>query len=140
MVRAIALGADACYQARGMKMALGCIQALMCNTNRCPTGITTQDPKLTRGLVVEDKKVRVANYHSTTLKNFAELLSATGVTETKNLKRSHIYRRISLNSMITYEELFPTIKIGSMLINKNIPEKYRLDFEFADKTCWGLHP
>ncbi|MEO5789225.1 MAG: FMN-binding glutamate synthase family protein [Gelidibacter sp.] len=139
MVRAIALGADGCYQARGMKMALGCIQALLCNTNRCPTGITTQDPKLTRGLVVEDKKIRVANYHKTTLKNFAELLGATGVTETENLRRSHIYRRVSLNSMITYEELFPSIKIGSML-NAEIPEKYKLDFAFADKTRWGVHP
>ncbi|MEO8774486.1 MAG: FMN-binding glutamate synthase family protein [Gelidibacter sp.] len=139
IARAIALGADGCYQARGMKMALGCIQALLCNTNRCPTGITTQDPKLTRGLVVEDKKIRVANYHQTTLKNFAELLGATGVTESRNLKRSHIYRRVSLNSMITYEELFPSITTGSML-NDEIPEKYKLDFAYADKTRWGLHP
>lgn len=139
VARAIALGADACYQARGMMISLGCIQALMCNTNQCPTGITTQDPKLTRGLVPEDKKVRVANYHATTLKNFAELLGATGVTETSNLKRSHIYRRVSLNSMITYEEIFPSIKVGSML-NNDIPEKYKLDFQFADRTQWGLHP
>lgn len=139
MARAIALGADACYQARGMKMALGCIQALLCNTNKCPTGITTQDPKLTRGLVVEDKKTRVANYHETTLKNFAELLGATGVTETRNLKRSHIYRRISFNNMITYEELFPSIIVGSMR-NGDIPEKYKLDFQFADMTVWGSHP
>ncbi len=139
IARVIALGADACYQARGMMISLGCIQALLCNTNRCPTGITTQDPKLTRGLVPEDKKVRVANYHATTLKNFAELLGATGVTETKNLMRSHIYRRVSLNSMITYEEIFPSIKVGSMLSDE-IPEKYKLDFAYADKTQWGLHP
>src|SRR5690554_7927520 len=102
--RAIALGADGCYQARGMKMAIGCIQALLCNTNKCPVGITTQDPKLTVGLVPEDKKTRVANYHEKTIKNFVELLGATGLDEPKNLTRSHIYRRISLNEMITYEE------------------------------------
>lgn len=139
VARAIALGADMCYQARANKMALGCIQALLCNTNRCPTGITTQDPKLTVGLVPEEKKIRVANYHETTIKNFVELLGATGLDEAKNLSRSHIYRRISLNEMITYEELFPSIKTGSML-NGEIPEKYKLDFAFADKTRWGVHP
>ncbi len=139
VARAIALGADGCYQARAMMLALGCIQALLCNTNKCPTGITTQDPKLTVGLVPEDKKVRVAKYHEMTLKNFAELLGATGLDETKNLTRSHIYRRISFNDMITYEELFPSIRTGCML-NGGIPEKYQLDFDYADKSRWGIHP
>ncbi len=139
VARAIALGADACYQARPMMLALGCIQALLCNTNECPTGITTQDPRLTKGLVPADKKTRVANYHESTIKNFVELLGATGVDESKNLTRSHIYRRISFNDMITYEELFPSIKPGCML-NGEIPEKYKLDFAYADKTRWGIHP
>ena len=52
----MALGADSCNSARGMMMAIGCIQALLCNTNRCPTGIATQDPALTIGLDVTDKK------------------------------------------------------------------------------------
>ncbi|EGV43254.1 FMN-binding glutamate synthase family protein [Bizionia argentinensis JUB59] len=139
VARAIALGADACYQARAMMLALGCIQALLCNTNECPTGITTQDPKLTVGLVPADKKVRVASYHEKTLKNFVELLGATGLDEPKNLTRTHIYRRISFNDMITYEELFPSIKLGSMR-DGEIPEKYKMDFLFADKTRWGIHP
>lgn len=140
IARAIAIGADACYQARGMMMALGCIQALLCNTNKCPTGITTQDPKLTVGLVPMDKKTRVANYHEETIKNFVELLGASGLDEAKNLTRSHIYRRVSLNEMITYEELFPTIKLGSMLTEETIPGKYKLDFQFADMERWGSHP
>src|SRR5690554_1517563 len=139
VARAMALGADACYQARAMMMALGCIQALLCNTNECPTGITTQDPQSTVGLVPADKKARVANYHESTIKNFVELLGATGVDESKNLTRSHIYRRISFNDMITYEELFPSIKPGCML-DGEIPEKYKLDFAYADKTRWGIHP
>src|SRR5690554_5754783 len=138
VARAIALGADACYQARAMKMAIGCIQALLCNTNKCPTGITTQDPKLTVGLVVEDKKVRVANYHEKVVKNFVELLGASGLDEVKNLTRSHIYRRISLNEMITYEELFPSIVEGSMLEESGIPKKYKLDFANADMERWGI--
>src|SRR5690554_6905125 len=139
VARAMALGADSCYQARAMKMAIGCIQALLCNTNKCPVGITTQDPKLTVGLVPEDKKTRVANYHEKTIQNFVELLGATGVDKTTNLTRSHIYRRISLNDMITYEELFPSIKVGSMLKGE-IPEKYKLDFAHANKEHWGIHP
>src|SRR5690606_30302200 len=73
MARAIALGADLCYSARAMMMAIGCIQALECNKNTCPTGVATQDPQLTAGLVVDDKKVRVANYHKHTVESFVEL-------------------------------------------------------------------
>lgn len=137
IARAIALGADACYSARGMMLALGCIQALLCNTNKCPTGITTQDPKLTKGLVVQDKKIRVANYHEKTVKAFVELLGATGLDEMKNLTRSHIYRRISLNEMLTYEEIFPSIEVGSMR-EGNLPEKYKLDFMNANINSWGI--
>ncbi|MBS1758703.1 MAG: FMN-binding glutamate synthase family protein [Bacteroidetes bacterium] len=137
IARAMALGADTCNSARAMMMALGCIQALLCNTNRCPTGIATQDPKLTVGLVVEDKKVRVANYHKGTIESFVEMLGASGLDDMKNITRSHIYRRVNLNEMLTYEEIFPSIKIGSML-NNEIPEKYKLDFAHADMNKWGV--
>lgn len=139
MARAIALGADTCYMARPMKLALGCIQSRLCDTNKCPTGITTQDPQLTAGLVVSDKKVRIANYHRNTVDHFIELLSSAGLNEPKNITRSHIYRRISLNEMITYEELFPTIIEGSML-NGNIPEKYKIDFQNSNMEAWGINP
>ena len=66
IVRNLALGADLCNSARAMMFALGCVQALKCNTNRCPTGITTQDKELMTGLDVESKSVRVYNYHSKT--------------------------------------------------------------------------
>ncbi|WP_107038291.1 FMN-binding glutamate synthase family protein [Brumimicrobium mesophilum] len=138
VARAMALGADACYQARAMMMALGCIQALICNTNECPSGVATQKKELAVGLVVKDKKARVAEYHSKMLKNYVELLGASGLDETKNLTRSHIYRRVSLNEMITYEELFPSIDIGSMLDDAGIPTKYKLDFANADMESWGI--
>ncbi len=137
VARAMALGADMCYQARANKLAIGCIQSLLCNTNKCPTGITTQDPKLTIGLVPEDKKDRVVSYHEKTVKNLVELVGASGLSDPVQLTRSHIYRRVSLNEMITYEELFPTIDCGSML-GGQVPEKYRLDFENADITHWGI--
>lgn len=139
MARAMALGADTCNSARGMMMAIGCVQALLCNTNTCPTGITTQDPRLTVGLVVSDKKVRLANYHEETVKAFVELLGASGLDEMRNLTREHIYRRVSLNEMLTYEEIFPSCAVGSML-NNNIPEKYKMDFAHADMHHWGINP
>jgi len=140
IARAMALGADMCNSARGMMIAMGCIQALLCNTNKCPTGITTQDPKLVVGIDVSDKKVRVANYHEGTVKNFVELLGASGLDEMKNITRSHIYRRVSLNRMLTYEEIFPSIEYGSMLDEDKIPEKYKLDFALANINHWGIAP
>ncbi len=131
LVRAIALGADACNSARAMMMAIGCIQALVCNTNKCPTGVATQDKSLSDGLVVEDKKQRVANYHSETLKTFVELCGAAGIDDYKQLTRSHIYRRVFMNDVRTFEEIFPSLEYGCM-VKGNVPEKYIIDFEKAN--------
>ncbi|RQO31216.1 FMN-binding glutamate synthase family protein [Taibaiella sp. KBW10] len=138
LVRAMALGADACYSARAMMMAVGCIQALMCNTNKCPVGVATQDKSLSVGLVVEDKKTRVAQFHKYTIENFIELLGAAGLTSKEDLTRSHIYRRISLNSMLTYEEIFPSYEMGAFLNPDNIPQRYKTDFAFASMDQWGM--
>ncbi|MBC7937235.1 MAG: FMN-binding glutamate synthase family protein [Rhizobacter sp.] len=136
IVRAIALGADATNSARAMMMALGCIQALVCNNNTCPTGVATQDPQLVAGLVVENKKVRVANYHSQTVKSFTELLGAAGMKEPSQLKRSHIYRRVFMNQVTTFEDIFPKVPVGSF-INGQIPERYQRDFDRATAESWA---
>ena len=68
IVRTLALGADWCNSARGFMFALGCIQSQSCHTDRCPTGIATQDKLRQRALVVPDKAERVANFHRNTLK------------------------------------------------------------------------
>ncbi|WP_222167134.1 FMN-binding glutamate synthase family protein [Edaphocola aurantiacus] len=138
LVRAMALGADACYSARAMMMAVGCIQALMCNTNKCPVGVATQDKTLSVGLVVEDKKTRVAQFHKYTIENFVELLGAAGLSSKEELTRSHIYRRISLNSMLTYEEIFPSYEMGAFINPENIPQRYKTDFAFASMDRWGM--
>lgn len=139
IARAVALGADACNCARAMMLAVGCIQALLCNTNRCPTGVTTQDPKYTKGLVVEDKKQRVANFHKNTLATFVELMGAAGLDNLRSITRSHIYRRVSLTAMFTFEEIFPSIKQGA-LVSGAIPEKHKIDFDCADENHWGIVP
>lgn len=125
IAKAIALGADACYSARAMMMALGCIQALVCNTNKCPTGVATQDPELVKGLVVEDKASRVKNFHYKTVHAFVELLSAAGMKHYKQLERRHIYRRISMKEVMRYDELFPNVPVGCLLNTDEIPEVFR---------------
>ena len=84
IARALALGADMVSCARAMMMAIGCIQALECNTNSCPVGVATQDKTLMSGLDVNDKSVRVANFHRKTLKSFTELIAASGLTLQKS--------------------------------------------------------
>lgn len=112
--RALSLGADACYSARGMMLALGCIQALECNTNTCPTGVATQDPKLMNGLVVNDKKFRVANYHRKTVEAFVELLGAAGLEHPSQLHRGLVYRRVWMHEVKRYDEIYPYVEVGSM--------------------------
>jgi glutamate synthase domain-containing protein 2 len=135
IVRALALGADSCNSARAMMMAIGCIQALVCNTNKCPTGVATQDPSLTKGLVVSDKITRVFNYHEDTVKTFVELIGAAGIDEPAKLTRSHIYRRVFMNEVRTFEDIFPSIEPGSFLKGR-FTERYQQDFEMADAGRW----
>nr|WP_262902908.1 FMN-binding glutamate synthase family protein [Psychroflexus curvus] len=112
--RALCLGADLCNSARGMMFALGCIQALRCDTNKCPTGITTNNPSLMRGLVVEDKWKRVKNYHNETVKEFLELFAASGCKKLSDLNRSFIFKQIETD-IKCYEEVYPTITAGKYL-------------------------
>ncbi len=125
ILRAMALGADTCNCARAMMMALGCIQALECNKNTCPTGVATQDPYYMKGLVVEDKKVRVANFHKNTVESFVELMGAMGIDNPENINRTHVYRRVFMNMVKTYEEIYPTIPEGCLLDGGDVP----FDFE-----------
>ena len=129
--RAKALGADACYSARAMMLALGCIQALECNKNNCPTGVATQDPELVAGLSVPDKKVRVANYHKETIHSFVELQAAAGLSDHRDINRKHVYRRITMNMTKRYDEVYPYIPEGALLDESTIPENFQKDWQEA---------
>jgi len=85
LLKMLAMGADICNSARGFMFSLGCIQALRCNTNNCPTGVATQDKGLMHGLVVTDKSERVYNFHRNTLSAAMELLAACGKTELEEI-------------------------------------------------------
>ncbi len=130
LIRALALGADMCNSGRAMMMALGCIQALECNRNTCPTGVATQERGLVQGLVVEDKKVRVANFHKNTIESFVELLAASGMSDSSKLNRHQITRRVLMNQILTLEEIYPSIAVGAMLGN-DIPERYKMSYASA---------
>jgi glutamate synthase domain-containing protein 2 len=126
LVKNFALGADMCNSARAMMLALGCIQALECNNNHCPTGIATQDPKLYEGLDVTDKRVRVANFQYETIKSAVELMAAAGIDHPDRLHRSHIYRRVSANQIQTYSQMYPIMLKGALL-EAPFPEGWELD-------------
>ncbi len=95
MARAMAIGADWCNSARGFMFALGCIQSLSCHTDRCPTGVTTQDPSRARALVVPLKTERVYMYHHATLHALSELLAAAGLDHPQQLRPIHFSKRTS---------------------------------------------
>lgn len=115
MARNLALGADVQNCARAMMFALGCIQALRCNTNSCPTGVATQDPALTRGLVVSDKAVRVANFQRETVHSLLDVAGAAGVAHPCDLTPWHIMRRISRSEVRSFAEIYPGLKPKSLL-------------------------
>ena len=92
ILKYIALGADTCNSARGFMFSLGCIQALRCNTNDCPTGVATQKAALQKGLVVTDKSERVYNFHKNTIHAMKELLGASGHRHTSELTIQDLVR------------------------------------------------
>jgi glutamate synthase domain-containing protein 2 len=113
---ALCAGADAVNSARGFMFALGCIQAMKCNRNTCPTGVTTHDKRLQRGLDPADKSVRVANYAINMMKEVSIIAHSCGVTEPRRLKRFHA-RVVSANGLsVGLDELHPNVETLSQYI------------------------
>ncbi len=123
MAKNIAAGADICNSARGMMLALGCVQSLVCHTNHCPTGVATQDPDLVKGLVIEDKWERVRRFHAGTVHAFVDLITSAGLRNPRDLERSHIFRRCGQDQVKRYDQIYPVVEEGAMLSN-NWPEPY----------------
>lgn len=87
---ALASGADFVNSARGFMFALGCIQALQCHKNTCPTGITTHNQKLQKGLDPSDKAERVAAYQRNITHSVAMIAHSCGVNEPRQLRPEHV--------------------------------------------------
>ncbi len=126
MTRAIALGADLCNSARAMMMSIGCIQALRCNNNTCPVGVATQNQALVKGINVEDKGERAKNFHNETVHSFMEMIAAAGIHTATELKRMHINRRVFMDTVKRYDEIYPCVPVGCFLTGENVPENYQI--------------
>lgn len=104
---ALCAGADFVNTARGFMFALGCIQALRCHTNTCPTGVTTHNKRLQRGLVVEEKYQRVANYVSNMNKEIDMIAHSCGCRHARELRREHVRIVESANRSVALNMLYP---------------------------------
>lgn len=128
IIKRLALGADVCNSARAFMMSVGCIQALRCNQNDCPTGVATQKASLVSGLVISDKNRRAANYHDATVEGVAEMLGAMGLSNTEDLRPWHIMRRVNAFNAQHYGEIYNYLKDGALL-EEEVPEGYRRAWE-----------
>jgi glutamate synthase domain-containing protein 2 len=115
VARTLAIGADWCNAARGFMFSLGCLQAQTCHTGKCPTGVTTQDPRRMRALVVTDKSQRVYNFHQGTLKALKELLEAAGLQHPYELGPEHVIQRISASQVRSLAAMHQWLKPGELL-------------------------
>lgn len=106
ILKVIALGADACYSARGMMFALGCIQALKCNEDVCPVGVATQQPHLYKGLDVQDKYVRVAQFHRNTLRATVEIMEACGFKTLEDVSADKFFRKVDSQNTLSFHEIY----------------------------------
>lgn len=130
MFRAMALGADSCNSARGFMLALGCIQALRCNSNVCPTGVATQDKALWVGLDVTDKSHRTYRFQKATVHSLLELAACAGLEDPRKIPSSVLMRRIDETTIKTYADLYPLAQAGSLLTN-DAPEWLQRPWDMA---------
>lgn len=137
IARAIGLGADWCNSARGFMFALGCIQSLSCHTDRCPTGVTSQDPTRYRALVVPDKTTRVSNYHRATMHALAELLSASGLSHPEEIRPIHFSHRISGTEVLSFARLYPELRPGELLEGHTDSPRFRDAWRLAQAESFS---
>jgi glutamate synthase domain-containing protein 2 len=136
IARLLALGADWCNAARGFMFALGCIQAQACHTDRCPTGVTSQNPWRQRALVVGDKSARVCQFHKSTLAALGELVGAAGLTHPSQLLPIHVLRRISPSEVKSFAEVYPSLE-HRQLLSGTAPPHYSQQWELADARSFA---
>ena len=104
---ALSAGADFINTARGFMFSLGCIQALRCHANTCPTGITTHNERLQRGLVVEDKAERVAYYCANMNKEIDMIAHSCGLLHAREFRREHVRIVQASGQSVALNVLYP---------------------------------
>lgn len=126
IVSRVCQGADFLMAARAMMFAVGCIQALSCHTNRCPTGVATQDPSRTRALDIPDKSARVFNYQRATVASAAQIVASMGLDGFDELTPAMLNRRIEGQRTRTYAEIYDWLMPGELL--EDPPQSWRSDW------------
>jgi glutamate synthase domain-containing protein 2 len=132
LVRTLALGADITSAARAFMLSLGCVQALKCNTNKCPTGVATLDRKLMYGLDPAEKSVRVANFHRKTVDAAAAIVGAVGKSSFVEVTADDIMRRVD-GQVRTLAEQFPQVEPGS-LVQGSAPPRLQYLWNSCDQS------
>lgn len=102
-----AIGADWCNAARAFMFTVGCVQSMKCHTDLCPTGVATQSKARQRGLVVPDKAERVEKFHKKTIDSLKEVIAASGLNHTQDLKPEHLYHREGPAKIMTIDQVHP---------------------------------
>ena len=115
IARTLAMGADWCNSGRGFMFSLGCIQAMSCHNDQCPTGVATQNPRRWQKLDVADKASRVHLYHDNTLKALRDLLGAAGLEHPSQLGAEHILRRVSPTEVRSLSALYRFLEPGELI-------------------------
>ena len=136
IIKRLIQGADFVMSARAMMMATGCIQTQICHTNRCPVGVTTQNPRLMRAINVEDKGNRVHNYHKLTVAEAGQFMASMGVSHLEQLTPQMLHRRVDELSTRSYAELFPELKSHQLL--EDPPADWAEDWSTADPDHFGI--
>lgn len=106
ILKTLAMGASACYSSRGMMFSLGCIQALVCDSGKCPVGVATQNPSLYKGLHPAEKSVRVYNFHSNTIKATREMMEACGFRDVHSVQARKFFKKIDEQSTRSFDEIY----------------------------------
>lgn len=140
----LALGADWANSARGFMFAVGCIQSRNCHTNRCPTGVATQDKLRQLAVDLPDKSVRVHNFHRNTVHALADLLAAAGLDAPDKLGPHHLVRRISSAEIRLFSQLYAFLEPGQLLAGRAPAGLYADSWQMADansfdpvRAIWG---
>ena len=139
VVRMMALGADWCNSARGFMFALGCIQSLQCHSNRCPTGVATQDPSRQRALDPLSKAERVQLFHANTLKAVKEMVQAAGLEHPNDITGAHIVRRVSANKVQLLSRLLMRVHPEDLLKSdlQTLPAVFRYYWPVAQAETFA---
>lgn len=138
IARTLAMGADYCNSARGFMFAVGCIQAGVCGTGRCPTGVATQDPRRQRALEVGDKSQRVANFHRNTMHALRELVQATGLHHPSEFRPEHILRRLSRDEAKPISQILTYLEKDDLLMGNFRHPVYERYWSRVSSESFGL--